>query len=163
MKKSEIIHRQQKVWQYHIQGYNQQQIATKLKVAAKTISRDFEELKKDSIDWYNNIPKGELYVNHKMSIDSTNRVISELWKLYRTSKNEGKKIQALNSIAARSKSIAGTMTDSLMYKELEYLQQGIGSKTVSESINMLWKAKEKLAEMDEFKSKCTCGAALALP
>jgi len=64
-KESEIFIRQQKVWDLFIQGFTQQQIADKLNVSAKTISRDFQQLKKESMEWMNALPEGEIQLNHK--------------------------------------------------------------------------------------------------
>jgi len=45
-KQAEVFFRKQKIWNLITQGFTQEQIANKLKVSLKTISRDFQELKK---------------------------------------------------------------------------------------------------------------------
>lgn len=160
MKKSEIIKRQHQVWQYQIEDYDQQEIADKIGVSSKTIHRDLEALEKDAVNWYNDLPKGTLYLYHKKNVDTISSVKNELWKLYKKTKDDGKKIQILNSIAAKSKTQSDTLADSLIFKQLEYLQRTMGEKSIPNAVAILWKAEELFLKIDEFKSKCTCGAAL---
>ena len=102
-KESEIFIRQQKVWNLFIQGFTQQQIADKLNVSTKTISRDFQQLKKESIEWMNALPEGEIQLHHKKNFEMIDRVIQELWKIFERTKDEKEKIRILNIIAQKSK------------------------------------------------------------
>ena len=109
MKKSEIFNRRQQVWDLFTQGYDQIQIAEKLGVSYKTISRDFQELKKDARDWLENLPEGEIQVHKKKNFDSIHKVVNELWKIFENTKDEDKKIKILNLITTNSKSASEMM------------------------------------------------------
>ena len=102
-KESEIYIRKQKIWNLITQGFTQEQIANKLKVSLKTISRDFQELKKESIEWMNALPEGEIQLHHKKNFEMIDRVIQELWKIFERTKDEKEKIRILNIIAQKSK------------------------------------------------------------
>ena len=102
-KESEIFIRQQKVWNLFIQGFTQQQIADKLNVSAKTISRDFQQLKKESMEWMNALPEGEIQLHHKKNFEMIEKVIQELWKIYDDMEDDDKKLKVLNLIAEKSK------------------------------------------------------------
>ena len=102
-KESEIYQRKQKIWNLITQGFTQEQIANKLKVSLKTISRDFQELKKESIEWMNALPEGEIQLHHKKNFEMIDRVIQELWKIFERTKDEKEKIRILNIIAQKSK------------------------------------------------------------
>src|SRR3972149_2880217 len=102
-KELEIMLRRQKVWSLHKQGFNQIEIAEKLGVSSKTISRDFQDLKSEAIEWMNALPEGEVQLHHKKSIEGVEQVIQELWKSYRNTKNEGMKLRILALIADKTK------------------------------------------------------------
>lgn len=87
----------------YIQGHTQQQIAEKLNVSLKTISRDFQELKAESKEWMNTLPEGEIQLHHKRNLEMLERVNQELWKIYEDTENEDTKIKILNTIAAKCK------------------------------------------------------------
>lgn len=102
-KELEIFLRRQKVWTMHKQGFNQSEIAEKLGVSVKTISRDFQDLKSEAIEWMNALPEGEVQLHHKKSIEGVEQVIQELWKNYKSTKNEGMKLRILALIADKTK------------------------------------------------------------
>ena len=102
-KQAEVFFRKQKIWNLITQGFTQEQIANKLKVSLKTISRDFQELKKESIEWMNALPEGEIQLHHKKNFEMIDRVIQELWKIFERTKDEKEKIRILNIIAQKSK------------------------------------------------------------
>ena len=102
-KELEIILRRQKVWSLHKQGFNQIEIAEKLGVSSKTVSRDFQDLKSEAIEWMNALPEGEVQLHHKKSIEGVEQVIQELWKNYQNTKNEGMKLRILALIADKTK------------------------------------------------------------
>lgn len=102
-KESEIYIRKQKVWSLFMQGFTQEQIADKLNVSAKTISRDFQELKKESMEWMNALPEGEIHLHLKKNFEMIGKVIQELWKIYDDMEDVDKKVKVLNIIAEKSK------------------------------------------------------------
>ena len=102
-KEMEIILRRQKVWSLHKQGFNQAEIAEKLSVSGKTISRDFQDLKSEAIEWMNALPEGEVQLHHKKSIEGVEQVIQELWKNYKSTKDESMKLRILALIADKTK------------------------------------------------------------
>src|SRR3972149_9174573 len=102
-KELQIILRRQKVWTMHKQGFNQIEIAEKLGVSSKTISRDFQDLKSEAIEWMNALPEGEVQLHQKKNIEGVEQVIQELWKNYKNTKNEGMKLRILALIADKTK------------------------------------------------------------
>ncbi len=102
-KDSEIYLRRQKAWGLFIQGFSQQEIAEKLNVSYKTISRDFHELKKESAKWMETLPRGEIQLYHKSNFEMVKRVNQELWKLYEETEDEKLKLKILSTIAEKSK------------------------------------------------------------
>jgi len=95
--------RKQKVWSLYKQGFAQQQIADKLDVNIKTISRDFQELKQESKEWMETLPDGEIQLLHKKNFDMIDKVLQELWNIFETTKDDNKKIRILNIIAQKCK------------------------------------------------------------
>ena len=102
-KETEISLRKQKIWNLYKQGFTQQQIASKLDMSLKTISRDFKELKNESIEWMETLPNGEIQLQHKKNFEIIDKVLQELWNLYDNTKDENKKITILNIIAQKCK------------------------------------------------------------
>jgi len=95
--------RKRQVWNLVLQGYTQQQIAEKFNVSLKTISRDFHELKKESAEWMETLPKGQLQMYHKSNFEVFEKVNMELWKLYEQTEDEKLKLKILNTIAEKRK------------------------------------------------------------
>jgi len=87
--------RKRKVWDLMLQGYTQQQIAEKFGVSLKTISRDFQELKKESAEWMEALPKGQIQVYHKSNLEIIEKVAQELWKLFENTEDEKLKLMVL--------------------------------------------------------------------
>ena len=102
-KESEILIRKQKIWSLYKQAITQQQIADKLDVNIKTISRDFQELKQESKEWMETLPDGEIQLLHKKNFDMIDKVLQELWNIFETTKDDNKKIRILNIIAQKCK------------------------------------------------------------
>ncbi len=102
-KEQEIQIRQQKVWGLFLQGFSQQKIAKELNVSLKTISRDFQDLKTESMKWMDSLPDGEIQLHHKKNFEMIDRVIQELWKIFERTKAEKEKVRILNIIAQKSK------------------------------------------------------------
>jgi len=97
-KESEIYIRKQKVWDFLTQGFTQQQIADKLQVSLKTIFRDFQEIKKESIEWMETLPKGEIQLYYKTTFELIDTSINEMWKLFEKTEDEKLKLNILRTI-----------------------------------------------------------------
>lgn len=102
-KQSEIFFRKQKIWNLLTQGFSQQQIAEKLQVSLKTVSRDFKEIKKESMEWMEALPKGEIQVYYKTTFDLINASINEMWKLFEKTEDEKLKLNILRTITEKCK------------------------------------------------------------
>jgi len=102
-KELEIYLRLQKVWDLTLQGYTQEQIAEKLDVSTKTISRDAIEIKKDSIRWLDTLPRGQIQMYHRSNFETIERVIKELWQLFETTEDDKLKVKILKTIADNRK------------------------------------------------------------
>ena len=103
--------RKRKVWDLMLQGYTQQQIAEKFCVSLKTISRDFQELKKESAEWMEALPKGQIQMYHKSNFEIIEKVTQELWKLFENTEDEKLKLKVLKTIAEKCK-LKGNLLDS---------------------------------------------------
>jgi len=102
-KELEIHLRKQKVWDLTLQGFTQEEIAEKLDVSTKTISRDAKEIKKDSIRWMDTLPRGQIQMYHRSNFETIERVIKELWKLFETTTDDKLKVKILKTIADNRK------------------------------------------------------------
>lgn len=102
MKKEEIFFRRRQIWNYYTQGYNQIQIAEKLKTSVKTIRRDFQSLKTESIEWFNQLRYGQIQMQHKSNYDSMSNVANELWKIYEKTEDDEKKLKILELISKKT-------------------------------------------------------------
>jgi len=102
MKSQEVFLRRKQVWHYYTQGYNQIQIAEKLKTSVKTVQRDFKNLRKESVDWFNMLRHGEIQFHHKSNYDSIQNITNELWKIYEKTEDEEKKLKILNMISRKT-------------------------------------------------------------
>jgi len=109
-KEIEVLLRRQKIWSLYKQGFSQVQIAEKLGVSTKTISRDFEELKNEAIEWMDALPHGEVQLHHKKSLESVEKVLRELWTQYDRTKGDNMKLKILNTIAEKTKMHADMLT-----------------------------------------------------
>jgi len=148
-KELEIMIRRQKVWSLHKQGLNQIEISKKLGVSVKTISRDFQDLKKEAVEWMNALPEGEIQLYHKKSIEVVEQVLQELWKNYHNTKNESIKLRILALIADKTKmsaemfstdkvlDIRPTLQQQLRYKEKfgQYPSQRLGDDPIIKKDN----------------------------
>ena len=102
-KELEIYLRQQKVWDLTLKGFTQEEIADKLDVSTKTISRDAKEIKKDSIRWMDTLPRGQIQMYHRSNFETIERVIKELWQLFETTEDDKLKVKILKTIADNRK------------------------------------------------------------
>jgi len=92
-KEAEMYVRKQKIWNLIIQGVPQDKIAEKLGVSLKTVSRDFKEIKKDSIEWMDTLHEGQLQLYYRSDFETVNRINAELWEKFHNTKDE--KFQAM--------------------------------------------------------------------
>ena len=102
MKEDEILKRKHRIWELCVLGFTQQQMAKKLNVSIKTISRDYAELKTDSLEWMEALPKGEIQLHYKKNFEMVQKVIQQLWEIYQKTKDEDKKIKILDEITKKS-------------------------------------------------------------
>ena len=129
-KETEICLRKQQVWSLLTQGITQQQIADKLNVSLKTISRDFQELKKESIEWMNTLPDGEIQLHYKKNLESVEKVIQEFWHIYENTEDENKKLKLLNFIAEKSKLHSQMMQPNNLLKVRQDVQHELKFKNI---------------------------------
>ena len=102
-KESEIYRRKQRVSNLYRIGYNQREIAKKLDVSLKTISRDFIELKKEAVQWMEALTEGEIQLVHKRNLEISETTYQELFKLYQKTNDDNFKLKILKQIAVNSK------------------------------------------------------------
>jgi len=95
--------RRNRVWNLLTQGFTQQQIADKLQVSPKTIYRDFQEIKKESIEWMETLPKGEIQLYYKTTFELIDTSINEMWKLFEKTEDEKLKLNILRTIIEKCK------------------------------------------------------------
>ncbi len=108
-KELEIHLRRQKVWDLMLQGFTQEQIAEKLDVSTKTISRDAIEIKKDSIRWLDTLTRGQIQMYHRSNFETIERVSKELWQLFETTEDDKLKVKILKTISENRKTLATLM------------------------------------------------------
>ncbi len=99
----EIFLRRQKVWNLHIQGFTHEQIAKKIDVHPKTVSRDLNVLKIGAIEWMETLPEGEMQLYFKKNYEFFENLIQELFKIYENTKDVNLKIKILNEVAQKKK------------------------------------------------------------
>lgn len=102
-KELEIMHRRQNVWTMLRMGMSQEKIAERLDVSVKTISRDYQELKNEAVEWMDTLPEGELQIHYKKSIEDVESIIRELWRIWNNTKDESMKVKILALIADKTK------------------------------------------------------------
>lgn len=102
-KQLEIHLRKQKIWNFLTHGFTQQQIADKLEVSLKTISRDYREIKIESMEWMETLPKGEIQVYYKTTFELIDTSINEMWKLFEKTEDEKLKLNILRTITEKCK------------------------------------------------------------
>jgi len=107
--------RQEKVWSLHLQGFTQFEIAKKLEVDPKTISRDFNQIKIQSAEWMEALPRGEIQMHFKEKCDIIKKITRELWKLNEDENDPKLKLKILNSIADKTKLLSNTIGTTKMF------------------------------------------------
>jgi len=122
-----IEKRRHQVWTLFIQGFSLHQIAKKLDVCTKTISRDFKELKKQSVEWMDALPKGEIQMYYRSIQETLEKIIQELWEFYDKTDDQTVKITILKDIAEQRKQFAEVLNPTRLlniratiHKELRY-------------------------------------------
>ena len=116
MNQQEIEQRKDEVVLLYLQGFSQELIAKKLGTSLKTISRDFQELKKKSIEWMEALPKGELQIYHRTNFEIVNKVTEELWKLYQETKDEKLKLKILSTVVQKRKTFSDMLAPNRLLK-----------------------------------------------
>ena len=129
-KEQEIQIRQQKVWGLFLQGFSQQKIAKELNVSLKTISRDFQDLKTESMKWMDALPEGEIQLHHRKNLESIEKVIQEFWDIYENTEDENKKLKLLNFIAEKSKLHSQMMQPNNLLKVRQDVQNELRYKNI---------------------------------
>ena len=99
----EIFLRRQKVWNLYIQGFTHEQIAKKLDVNEKTVSRDLNVLKKQAIEWMETLPDGEIQLYLKKNYEHFENVIQQLLEIFENTNDDNLKVKILNDIAQKRK------------------------------------------------------------
>ena len=134
MKKSQIGARQEKIWELKLQGFSNEQIAKKLGVSTKTVTRDLCDLKKKSVEWMEHLPKGEIQLFHRTNFEIAGKITNELWKLYEESKDEKQKLAILTKIVQTRKTLSD-MTDLKEILELrESMHRELAHVTIYDNI-----------------------------
>jgi len=105
----EIHTRKSKILRLRSLGHTEEDIAERLGVSPKTVSRDIKELKNESIEWLNNLPDGEIQLILKKSFENIYRVISLLKKIYNQTNDVRIQIRVLDQIAQKYKMISDMM------------------------------------------------------
>jgi len=132
--KNKIDERGKRVWSLLIQGFSQQQIADKLGVSAKTISRDYHQLKIDSIEWMEALPKGQIQLYHRTKFEMVERVTQELWELYENTEDQILKLKILSTIADKCKLYSDIMQPIQLFKIREMIHDELRSSSVLDSL-----------------------------
>ena len=97
-----IIDRQQKVYQLHLQGYTNQEIADKLNVSLSTIEKDLHYIKNEWRDRLKLLIKTGYYELYLDTRTQTDMVLKELWQMYVKEDNVEIKSDLLSSIFEKS-------------------------------------------------------------
>lgn len=132
--KNKIDERRKRVWNLLIQGFTQQQIADKLGVSFKTISRDYHQLKMDSIEWMESLPKGQIQLYHKTKFETVERVSHELWELYEKTEDQKLKLKILSTIAEKSKLYIDMIRPIQLFKIREMIHDELRSSSLIDSL-----------------------------
>lgn len=122
--------RKRKVWELVLQGYTQQQIAEKFDLSLKTISRDVQELKKESAEWMESLPKGQIQMYHKSNFEIIDKVTKELWNLYEKTDDDKLKLKILNTIAEKRKLHANLLDSKNLLQVRDSIHNELAPKTM---------------------------------
>lgn len=97
MKKSEINRRQEKVSTLLSRGKSETQIAKEIGVDRSTIVRDVTDLKEQSQNWLDSLPKGVFVFEYKLALDKIKQSGVELSNLLEESTEISEKLQILKA------------------------------------------------------------------
>jgi len=122
--------RKRKVWELVLQGFTQQQIAEKFDLSLKTISRDVQELKKESAEWMESLPKGQIQMYHKSNFEIIDKVTKELWNLYEKTDDDKLKLKILNTIAEKRKLHANLLDSKNLLQVRDSIHSELAPKAV---------------------------------
>jgi len=65
--------------------------------------KNFQELKKESAEWMETLPKGQIQMYYKSNFEIIEKVLQELWKLFENTEDEELKLKVLKTIAEKRK------------------------------------------------------------
>jgi len=102
-KELEMYYRKRRIWTLYRLGHTQLQIAKKLNLSIKTVSRDFIELKQESIEWMEKFTEGDIQLVHKKNMELIEIVFNELFKIYQKTKDNEFRLKILNQIVSTTK------------------------------------------------------------
>jgi len=139
-KELQMHFRKKKIWDLMMQGFSQDLIAKKLNVSPKTVSRDFKEIKKDSVQWMETFPRGQLQIYYRSDFETFDKVNSELWEIYRKTKDEKLKIKILSNISGNKVAHSKMLAQSKLMDLGEKLHQKISPDTYHSAP---WKPPER--------------------
>jgi len=142
----EIHTRKSKILRYRSLGHTEEDIAERLCVSPKTVSRDIKELKNEAIEWLDSLPDGEIQLILKKSFENIYKVISELKKIYNRSNDDRIKIRVLDQIAQKYKMISDMMDKKDLLKlriRLDDILHPSSSKILFSKVDPLFSNKTK--------------------
>jgi len=121
--------RKKKIWDLMMQGFSQELIAKKLNVSTKTVSRDFKEIKKDSVQWMETLPRGQIQIYYRSDFETFDKVNAELWEIFHSTKDEKLKIKILSSISGNKVAHGKMLAQSKLLELGNYLHQKLSPDT----------------------------------
>lgn len=92
------LERQKQVYVFDLQGYQNQEIADKLKISLSTVEKDLHEIREKSKEWFKEVSESGLLKSLVDGVFQIDFAQKELWTLYRNETKNPEKIKVLNSI-----------------------------------------------------------------
>jgi hypothetical protein len=81
-KKLEILRRRERIYELHLQGKNQTQIAELTQVSQAHVNRDLQALQKEAISYVYGLAKGKISARFREVIDGISLAKKRSWKIY---------------------------------------------------------------------------------
>jgi len=145
-KSVEIHARRKRILRLRSLGHTVENIAEILGVNPKTVSRDINELKDESIQWLNSLPGGEIQLILKKSLENIYKVINELEKILKNTIDDRLKVRILDQIAQKYKMISDMMDKKDLLKlriQLDDILNPSSSKLLYSKIDPIFSKKIK--------------------
>ena len=136
MKPTEIAERQFKVWRLYSQGFSNVDIAARLDVSAKTVSRDMQELRSDAMRWFDTLPEGEMQICQRKNLSTMEQVICELSEIKEKTKSDYVKVRALEQIAKTARMHYDMMSSRNLLTTRKQVLSELRFKAISGERNM---------------------------